>query len=62
MSKELYMYDFGGGCDQTYSERCSDCGRIHEVSTQRDQNPEYYTDIFVRCTCGGSVEFNLPVN
>ena len=54
-------YDFGNEYSQTYIETCS-CGRKIEISTQRDRKPEYYTEIFVRCTCGKSVAFSLPVN
>jgi len=56
------MYDFGNQSAQTYREKC-ECGREVEVSTQRNQSPEYYTDVYVRCMhCGGSVHFSLPVN
>ena len=55
------IYDFGSEYAQTYTETCS-CQREIEVSTQRDNNPEYYTEMFVRCTCGKSVAFSLPVN
>lgn len=56
------MYDFGEEFAQTYKEKCKECGRVTEVSTQRDNHPEYYADVVVRCTCGASVLFNLPVN
>lgn len=56
-----HMYDFGGEFAQVYKKKCS-CGREIEVSTQQDNDPEYYTDVFVRCVCGGSVAFSLPVN
>jgi cytochrome c1 len=56
------MYDFDGEFAQTYTEKCPACGTETEVSTQRDGNPEYYTGVYVRCTCGDSVAFNLPVN
>ena len=55
------MYDFGGDSAQTYSESC-ECGRVIEVSTQTDNCPEYYTDVYVKCVCGKSVAFLLPVN
>jgi len=61
------MNDFGGvgGCGQptaqTYTAAC-ECGTIIEVSTQQDDSPEYYTTVFVRCQCGKSVGFRLPVN
>lgn len=57
----MKFYDFGGEYAQTYSETC-ECGRVIEVSTQIDDYPEYYTDIYVKCDCGKSVAFSLPVN
>ena len=61
MSK-LYFYDFGGNAAQTYKETCSKCGNIQEVSTQEDNEPEYHTDVFVKCRCGNSIKFILSVN
>ncbi len=55
------MYEFGDQSAQTYSQKC-ECGRVIEVSTQKDENPEYYTDVHVKCACGKSVYFSLPVN
>jgi hypothetical protein len=54
-------YDFGQEEAQTYEKTC-ECGRKIEVSTQKDCYPEYYAEIHVRCACGRSVEFSLPVN
>ena len=56
------MYDFDSDYSQTYTETCEDCGNKIEVSTQRDNNPEYQTDVYVKCQCGASVQFTLPVN
>jgi len=55
------MYDFDEECAQTYKEQCR-CGKEVEVSTQTDDRPEYYTDVYVKCECGKSVRFSLPVN
>ena len=56
------MYDFDDEFSQTYTEKCG-CGEVIEVSTQKDECPEYYTTVFVRCLkCKKGVEFNLPVN
>jgi hypothetical protein len=55
------LYEFGNEFAQTYEKTC-ECGRKIEVSTQKDEDPEYYTEIHVRCACGKSVEFDLPVN
>jgi ribosomal protein L31 len=56
------LYEFGSKYAQTYKAKCSKCGNEIEVSTQQDLDPEYYTDVFVRCQCGGSAHFKLPVN
>ena len=55
------IYDFGSDVAQTYRRNC-ECGEIIEVSTKQDSCPEYYTDIFIKCNCGKSVHFTLPVN
>jgi hypothetical protein len=55
------IYDFGGECAQQYENTCK-CGKLIEVSTRKDNCPEYRTDVYVRCECGESVEFILPVN
>lgn len=56
--------DFGNAGAQTYNKEC-ECGNLIEVSTQKDDerpcSPEYYTYVFVKCSCGKSVKFNLPV-
>ena len=54
-------YDFGGKHAQTYTEKCV-CGKVFEISTKKDFEPEYCTHIFVKCDCGKSVHFELPVN
>lgn len=55
-------YDFGGDAAQTYSSRCS-CGTLIEVSAQKDHSgAEYGSDIYVKCGCGESVYFDIPVN
>ena len=61
MKKKLNKHDFGGKHAETYQKEC-DCGETVEVSTQEDSFPEYYTDVYVRCKCGKSVAFSLPVN
>ena len=55
------IYDFGDEDACTYTGRC-ECGRVIEVSTQQDNYAEYITTVYVRCTCGKSVKFELPVN
>lgn len=57
------LYSFGSPYAQTYKSQCEDCGKEVEVSTQQDHNPEYCTEVYVKCSsCGGSVPFVLPVN
>jgi hypothetical protein len=56
------IYEFGMEYSQTYKSLCNNCGREIEVSTQKNHDPEYYTEIHVRCICGGSAKFRLPVN
>lgn len=56
------LYKFGSSYAQTYKAPCDQCGREIEVSTQQDRCPEYHTDVYVRCECGGSARFSLPVN
>lgn len=56
------MHDFGGSFNQIYTEECKGCGYLVKVSAQKDKHPEYKTDIFVKCRCGESVPFRLPVN
>lgn len=58
---DIDLYDFGSDVSQTYKNTC-ECGKEIEVSTQQDSGPEYYTDVYVKCDCGKSVYFELPVN
>jgi hypothetical protein len=44
-----------------YEQKCQ-CGKIHIMLTQEDNDPEYHTRVYVLCDCGQYVEFNLPVN
>lgn len=56
------LYDFGSDAAQTYKEECK-CGEKIYISTQRDECPEYYINVYVKCNkCNASVEFCLPVN
>ena len=57
----MTVYGFGDEFAQTYEKTCK-CGRKIEVSTQKDDGPEYYSEIHVRCVCGAAVDFMLPVN
>ena len=44
-----------------YEQKC-DCGKKHLILTQKDDRPEYYTEVYVLCDCGEYVNFELPVN
>ncbi len=46
----------------SYTKTCSCCDLKHQILTQHDDCPEYYTDIYLQCQCGEYVEFELPVN
>jgi hypothetical protein len=45
-----------------YEQECSCCGLKKQVLTQRDDHPEYYTYVYLRCQCGEYIQFELPVN
>ena len=57
----IHDSDFNGAFSQTYQESCK-CGQIITLSSQEDDRPEYYHTVFVKCKCGNSVKFCLPVN
>jgi len=58
MSDDTGLYDFGSEFAKTYSEEC-ECGKTIEVSTPNSADMEAL--IYVRCSCGRSIEFILPV-
>ena len=58
----MKMYDFNGRFSQEYKNNCENCGKQIKLSTQEDKCPEYYTTVYVKCSCGSSVKFTLPVN
>jgi phage FluMu protein Com len=45
-----------------FEQECPNCGEINEVVTQADNNPEYYTRVTTKCSCGTSIDWQLPVN
>jgi len=55
------LYDFDSEHSRTYEKKCK-CGKKHTVSAQKDEGAEYITEIYIKCECGKSVRFNLPVN
>ena len=48
--------------EQLYTQKCDNCKRIIEVRSQRDNRPEYHTDVYVKCNCEQYTLFILPVN
>lgn len=46
----------------SYKKECPCCGLGQEILTQRYNDPEYETDIYLLCQCGEYIEFILPVN
>ena len=54
---ELDKYD-----NHPYVMYCTECGQKHEVRTQSNGSAEYMTDIYIKCSCGDFVKFELPVN
>jgi len=48
--------------DTLYEGEC-ECGQVIKIRTQRDERPEYYTEIYVTCPkCGADMHYSLPVN
>ncbi len=45
-----------------YSQKCKTCDHEITLWTQKDDNPEYHTDIYIHCVCGAFIHFSLPVN
>ncbi len=45
-----------------YSKKCEVCDMESTLLTQNDNYPEYDTDVYLRCTCGNHILFELPVN
>lgn len=49
------------GLRYQYISSCS-CTKEYIVLTQKNDFPEYETEIFIKCDCGEFVFFKLPVN
>ena len=45
-----------------YKKLCDCCDLEIMILTQKDSFPEYYTRVYLQCSCGNFVEFVLPVN
>lgn len=50
-------------CRERHEKPCDNCKTKHIVYSQADNGPEYYTNVYFKCSnCGDFVEFILPVN
>lgn len=58
----MNIEDIPEGLRYPYHALCPCCGITQTMLTQRDNFPEYYTEIYLMCQCGEYLEFNLPVN
>lgn len=45
-----------------YRQTCPVCDLETLVLSQKDDFPEYQTEVYVQCVCGEFLEFILPVN
>lgn len=54
--------DIAEGYRYEYMKPCPCCTMECKILTKRDDFPEYYTGVYVQCTCGEYIEFELPVN
>jgi hypothetical protein len=45
-----------------YIKTCNCCHLEQKILSQRDDSPEYETEIYLHCQCGNYIEFILPVN
>lgn len=45
-----------------YSKECDICTMKMIVLGQKDNSPEYYSEIAIQCHCGNWLEFEIPVN
>lgn len=50
------------GYRSEYQKECDICTMATTVYTQKFNDPEYETYIYVQCSCGNILEFTLPVN
>ena len=46
----------------SYEKECDLCAQPMAICSQEDNRPEYHTQIYVQCSCGNYLEFELPVN
>lgn len=54
----------GNYLSSPYIKECA-CGTFNKVFTQQDEDPEYYTELWVKCrnkACEEYIMFCLPVN
>lgn len=50
------------GLRYEYKKVCDVCDMTMKVMTQRNNSPEYETEVYIQCNCGNWIEFILPVN
>ena len=60
LPKDASFEDWRNSCE--YEKVCNKCKQVYKVWTQKDEDPEYYTDVLIICDCGDKVHFKLPVN
>jgi hypothetical protein len=52
--------------DETYSYpypiRCPKCRMEHSFYSQYDSDPEYYADIYFKCSCNEFLKLKVAVN
>jgi hypothetical protein len=49
-----------GKCE--YIKDCPLCTMKTTVLAKADDDPEYYAEIWVQCSCGNCLSFDIPVN
>ena len=60
--KFINIEDIPEGLRVKYIKKCPLCLIENTMLTQHDNDPEYYTEIYLQCQCGNFIEFNLPIN
>lgn len=58
----MYINDIPEGCRVEYKQVCPCCHMEQKILSQRNNFPEYETEIYLECQCGEFIEFVLPVN
>lgn len=45
-----------------YQENCDVCSQIINISTKKNDDAEFYTNVYVQCDCGNWIEFEVSIN